>query len=159
MQVENCSKFWLQPKSEKEIVKFFNLELNNKDTKIIKQCINTSNIQPSEIIAARDYNNDKLYRARFISWDYDDIRKSYKGNVQFIDYGRTQQCDIKDLYTFTERTEQEGASPRAFECKLAEIQASTANLSGGFKWDAQAIELFKSFVLEREVKAQVHFET
>lgn len=155
MQVESCSKFWFQPKIEKQIVQHFNRELNNPNTSIIERCTDLASAKQSDIIAARNKNDDRLYRGRLISWDYDAFTKSYKATVCFIDYGHTQQCDLRDLYTFTMETEESTLPPRCFQCRLAEVQPSSGNISGGFKWDNEAIESFKTFVLDRDVKAQV----
>lgn len=155
MQVENCSKFWFQPKSERKLVEHFDQELNQKFSKIIEPCTDYTALIQAQIIVARDENTQKLHRARLISWDYNDSIRNFKGTVCFIDSGRKQECHMNDLYIFTGQTEQITMPPRCFQCKLAEIQPSMANISGGNMWDRKAIETFNSFVLDRELKATV----
>lgn len=62
-----------------------------------------------------------------------------------------------DLFLFKADIEQSQMPPRCFECRLAEIQPSTANISGGHAWDRRVIERFQQTVLNRRVKAEVIF--
>lgn len=134
--------------------------MNQHDTSIIEPCTDYTVITQikSTNIVARDHTDRKLYRARLISWDYDNIEGIFNGTVCFIDTGRKQKCRLNDLYVFTQQIEQAKIPPRCFQCKLAEIQPSMYNLSGGNMWDRGAFELFNSFIFDREVKAEVSQE-
>lgn len=140
-------------------IELFKYELNESSNKIIESCHDFLGLTHNQIIVARDYNDNKLYRARFIAWDneYDEFTHDFKyATVCFIDYGYTQKCDVADLYVFTGNNEMATMPPRCFQCRLAEIQPSTVNLSGGNMWDHRAIQQFKLFLLECEVKAEVN---
>lgn len=155
--MENCSKFWFQPNDERQTVAFYVQQLNQKYQDICAPC--TSDDLPlnrSTIYAARCYDDDKLYRARVISYDFNTI---FKGTVCFIDTGLTQKCEMADIFVFTKRgeiEEQATMPPRCFPCRLAEIQPSTSNISGGYLWDREAIDLFNKFTAGCVVKAEVN---
>lgn len=110
-------------------------------------------ITREEIIVARDHIDNQLYRARMIA--HDNFTTYDPHTVSFIDYGRTQRCQVKDLYIFKCRNDLSTTPPRCFECRLAEVQPSNANLSGGNMWDSDAIDYFRSSVKDCEVKAEV----
>ncbi|XP_031619138.1 probable ATP-dependent RNA helicase spindle-E [Contarinia nasturtii] len=157
--VENCTKFWFQPKNERPRIEDFYRELNdNRElTTIIQSCTDYTPLIEAKIIVARDHKDKKLYRARLISWDYNAFTKTFKCTVCFIDFGRTQKCQMTDLYVFIKtQTEQDTFPARCFQCKLAEIQPSMANISGGNMWDRATVDLFNSFVTEREVTAKIY---
>lgn len=155
MQIENCSKFWFQPKNERNRIEKYNQELNNSSCRIIEVCTDFATVSKTQIIAVRDRTDRKLYRARLTDYKYDDDRNIFKGTVCFIDTGRTQSCYMNDVYVFVKRTEQTTMPPRCFPCRLAEIQPSMANVSGGNMWDRKAIELFSGFAVGRDVTAEV----
>lgn len=98
-----------------------------------------------------------MYRARLIGWDYSPRSRIFKGTVRFLDSGRSQKVQMCDLFLFKADIEQSQMPPRCFECRLAEIQPSTANISGGHAWDRRVIERFQQTVLNRRVKAEVIF--
>ncbi|XP_055295310.1 probable ATP-dependent RNA helicase spindle-E [Sitodiplosis mosellana] len=155
--IESCSKFWFRPNSELQRIEHFNRELNERSNQNIEACSDFFGITHDQIIVARDYDDNMLHRARFITWDYDAFTNEFKqATVCFIDYGHTQKCDTKDLYVFTRATEMATMPPRCFQCRLAEIQPSTINLSGGYMWDHRAIQQFKQLLLECEVKAEIY---
>lgn len=148
--------FWFQPKSEKQRVENFKKVLNDNTNGIIELCVDYEVVTHEDIIVARDRNDNKLYRARLVTWDYDQFTNEYKtATICFIDYGHTQKCDTVDLFVFTRANEMATMPPRCFQCRLAEIQPSTANISGGNMWDHDAINLFKRFVFDCDVKAEV----
>lgn len=154
-QVEHCSKFWFQPKSEKQRVENFKRILNDPNG-IIDKCSDFNAVTHEQIIVARDHNDHKLYRARLVAWDYDRFTCDYRhAVVNFIDYGHTQKCDLDDLFVFTSNSELATLPPRCFQCRLANIEANTANVSGGNSWDYSAINFFKDIVFDRLVKAKV----
>lgn len=107
---------------------------------------------------ARNHIDQKYYRARLIGYDFNGQTMTFKGTVCFIDTGLTQKCELADIFMFTkqgELTEQATMPPRCFPCRLAEIQPSTSNISGGYLWDREAIDLFNQHTQRGEVKAQV----
>lgn len=165
LQIENCSKFWFQPKSELPKIKQFYRELNENEasSQIIEPCTDYVAVIEAKNIVARNYNDGKLYRARLISWDYGLVNKLtrvFKANVCFIDFGHTQMCQMKDLHTFIDKKaiEQQTLPARCFPCKLAAIQPSMANISGGNMWDRGSVDTFASYVMKREVTAEVSVE-
>ncbi|XP_055302653.1 probable ATP-dependent RNA helicase spindle-E [Sitodiplosis mosellana] len=145
--VENCSTFWFQPIDERQRIEYYNQELNNDFHSILAQPKSLHTLSKTEIIVARDHADGKLYRAQLTSSE---------GTVYFLDSGRRQKCQLDDIYVFTRQTEQATMPPRCFQCRLSEISPSTANLSGGNMWDHEAIKVFKSFVIDREVKAEIY---
>lgn len=152
MQVENCSKFCFQPNSEKQRIELYNQELNNNNNansiiESVQDFVALSKLGKT-IIVARNHDDHKFYRARLTSSD----NNKFKITVCFIDYGRKQNCQIDDIYVFKRQTEQATMPQRCFQCRLAEIQP---NLASGNLWDSKAIELFKVFSVDREVKAEV----
>lgn len=158
LQVENCSKFWFQPKSERPKIEQFCRELNEnmESTQLIRSCTDHTPLIDAKIIVARDHKRKKLYRARLVSWDLDPMSGMFRATVCFIDFGHTQRCQLKDLYIFNERKiEQQTLPARCFPCKLAAIQPSMSNISGGNMWDQESLDLFTSFINEREVTAEV----
>lgn len=159
VQVENCSKFWFQPKNERQKLEFFSQELNLNLNDIIKPCHDFATLIEihSEIIVARNHEDQRLYRARLIYWHYDETKDIFNGTVCFIDTGRKQKCKLNDFYIFTKKSDQSTMPAKCFQCKLAEIMPSMSNLSGGNVWDCGAIELFKGFIFDREIKAQVSY--
>lgn len=125
--------------------------MNQVNSDAIEPCSKTLlEIPHDQILAARD-TDGKFHRARLIDLD-DDFKFA---TVCFIDFGRTAKCQLPDLYTFTCESELSQLPPRCFQAKLAEIQPSTVNISGGHMWDAAAVELFKSNTLDREITAKV----
>lgn len=158
-QVENCSKFWFQPESVKRMVEFYVRELNENGQEISKPCTDYSDLNRTMIIAVRDQIDNKLRRARLNEFNCDSISMKFKGIASFIDTGRTQKCELKDIYLFTRPVEQSQMPPRCFPCRLAEVQPSTSNISGGFMWDREAIELLNKFALHIKVKAEVRNST
>lgn len=152
--MDNCSKFWFQPQSEKQIVEKYEREMNENTRKICKPCIDCTVLNRNMIIAVRDHMDDKLYRARLTEFDCDNSSMSFRGTACFIDTGRSQKCTLNDIYLFTNSVEQSEMPPRCFPCRLAEIQPSTSNISGGFMWDREAIGLLEQFA-NNNVKAQV----
>lgn len=125
--------------------------------RIIEPCVDYLQLNQTMILVARDQTDQKLYRARLIAWDYDQYSKIFKGTVCFIDTGRTQKCQLEDLFMFTQEIRQSKLPPRCFQCRLAEIQPSTANISGGHMWDRDGVERFKSLVNNIKVKAEVNW--
>lgn len=130
-------------------------ELNENGHDILKSCTDYTVLNRTMIIVVRDHIDNKLYRARLTEFDCDGVSLSFKGTACFIDTGRTQKCGLKDIYLFTRAVEQSKMPPRCFPCRLAEVQPSTSNISGGFMWDREAIELFNKFALHSTVTAQV----
>lgn len=124
---------------------------------IIDGCNDYLTLTQASIIVARDHIDGNLYRARLIGWDYDPKSRIFKGTVRFLDSGRSQKVQMSDLFTFKRDidVEQSQMPSRCFECRLAEIQPSTANISGGHTWDRRVIDMFKQSVLNRRVKAEV----
>lgn len=114
------------------------------------------------IYVARDHSDEKFYRARITSYDFNSHTMTFKGTVCFIDTGRTQKCELADICKFTKKGEltvdQATMPPRCFPCQLAEIQPSTSNISGGYLWDRKAIELFNEYTMGCAVKAEVNNE-
>lgn len=158
-QVENCSKFWFQPTAERQTVAFYVRELNRHDQEIFVPCTDDDlPLNHSTIYVARNHCDKKFYRARLIGYDFNSQTMTFKGTVCFIDTGLTQKCELADIYLFTktgELLEQATMPPRCFPCRLAEIQPSTSNISGGYLWDRAAIELFNSYTQQKEVKVEV----
>lgn len=124
--------------------------MNENEINIIERCADLISISRDQIIVARD-SNDTFYRARLVALD-DDNKSAI---VCLIDIGRTLKCLPSHVYTFKRDSELSSLPPRCFQAKLAEIQPSTANISGGYMWDKEAIELFKLFALDCEVRAEV----
>lgn len=156
--MENCSKFWLQPENEARFVRQYHLELNNSHVnEIYFPCSDYLTLTRASIIVALDHSDGKMYRARLIGWDYNPRTRIFKGTVRFLDSGRSQKVQMCDLFLFKADIEQSQMPPRCFECRLAEIQPSTANISGGHAWDRRVIERFQQTVLNRRVKAEVIF--
>lgn len=122
---------------------------------IFYHCDDYMAITQASIIVARDHSDNKLYRAQLIGWDYDVKSKMFRGSVRFMDSGRSQKITMSDLFLFQQDIEQAKMPARCFECRLAEIQPSTANVSGGHMWDRQVIDKFSEFVLNRRVIAEV----
>lgn len=102
--------------------------MNRGAEDIIYHCDDYMAITQASIIVARDHNDDKLYRARLIGWDYDINSKMFRGSVRFMDSGRSQKVTMSDLFLFQQDIEQSKMPERCFECRLAEIQPSTANV-------------------------------
>lgn len=156
--MENCSKFWFQPTTERHIVSFYVQQLNQRDQDMFVPCTkNDLPLNRSTIYVARNHSDNKFHRARLISYDCSS-QMTFKGTVCFIDTGCTQKCELGDIYVFTkhsETLEQATMPPRCFPCRLAEIQPSTSNISGGYFWDREAVELFKRHTTQCEVKAEV----
>lgn len=155
--MESCSKFWFQPNDERQTVALYNQQLNQKyNQEIFAPCTeNDLPLNRSTIYVARCYDDGKFYRARVISYD---SNVTFKAAVCFIDTGRTQKCEMADIFVFTklgETEEQATMPPRCFPCRLAEIQPSTSNISGGYLWDREAIDLFNTYAVGCEVKAEV----
>lgn len=118
-------------------------------------CFDDDIIDKNAIMVARNRLNNRLYRARVLNWYKD--KSEVQCEVLFIDFGCVQKDCVKDdLYTFKGYFEAAKMPPRCFECCLAEIQPSASNLSGGSKWDYQAVEKFKRMVLGKEVTAKVN---
>lgn len=130
-------------------------ELNQNDQIIIMPCTDYNVLNRSMIIVARNHSNKKLYRARLTEFECDSHTMMFKGTVCFIDIGQTQKCQLKDIYLFTHPVEQSKMPPRSFKCRLAEIQPSTSNISGGFMWDREAIDLFNHHTANNDVIAEV----
>lgn len=107
------------------------------------------------IIVARNHSDNKLHRARLTEFECDSHTMMFKGTVRFIDIGQTQKCQLKDIYLFAQPVEQSKMPPRCFKCRLAEIQPSTSNISGGFMWDLEAIDLFNIHTANIVVIAEV----
>lgn len=123
---------------------------------MIESCNEFLSIKHDQIIVARDHNDNKFHRARLVATDYNEFTNEFKdATVCFIDYGHTQKCTKNDLYVFTRDNEMATLPPRCFQCRLAEIQPSTVNLSGGNMWDHCAIQQFKKIMLNCQVKAEV----
>lgn len=151
--MENCSKFWFQPRKERPIVEKYEQELNEQN--ICKPCDDYTDLNRTMIIAVLDHIDGRLYRARLTDFDCDSSM-SFKGTACFIDSGRSQKCTLKDIYLFTDSSiEQSQMPPRCFPCRLAEITPSMSNISGGFMWDREAIDLFNEFSRDGYVTAQV----
>lgn len=157
MQVESCSKFWFQPISEKDMVDKFVEELNRPGQNLFRPCDDPVDLNRSMIVVARDHSNDShpYHRARLINFNTDAM--IFKGTVCFIDTGRTQKCELADLFVFNKDVLQAKMPPRSFSCRLAEVQPSTSNISGGYMWDREAIDLFNQLTQNRCVKAEVTF--
>lgn len=156
--MENCSKFWFQPTALRQTVAQYVYQLNQRNQNIFEPCVdNDLPLNRTTIYVARDYSDNQFYRARLISYNYT-TETAFKGTVCFIDTGRTQKCELADIYKFTKRgetLEQAMMPPRCFACRLAEIQPSTSNISGGYLWDRGAIELFNRYTKQWEVTAKV----
>lgn len=134
----------------------FGRELNEQSNGIIAPCKEFFDITHEQIIVARDQIDNKLRRARLVVWDLNEYTNEFKpATVCFIDYGYTQTCAPNDLYVFTRDSEMATMPARCFQCRLAEIQPSTMNLSGGHMWDQRAVQQFKHLLLESQVKAKV----
>lgn len=117
---------------------------------MIEGCTDLITIPRDKIFVARD-GDGTLYRARLVALD-EDMKSA---TVSLIDIGRTLKCLPSHVYMFKQDNELSSLPPRCFQCRLAEIQPSTANISGGYMWDSDAIELFKFFADDCEVKAEV----
>lgn len=134
-------------------------ELNRSDQDLFVPCTDDDlPLNRSTIYVARNHCDQKFYRARLIGYDFNSQTMTFKGTVCFIDTGLTQKCELADIYLFTKRgelLEQATMPPRCFPCRLAEIQPSTSNISGGYLWDRAAIELFNGYTQQKEVKAEV----
>ncbi|XP_031618969.1 probable ATP-dependent RNA helicase spindle-E [Contarinia nasturtii] len=156
--VEHCSKFWFQPKSEEQCVENFKRILNENSNGIIDKLVDCAAVTREQIIVARDHCDNKLYRARLVAWEYDCFTLDYKhALVCFIDYGHTQKCSIDELFVFTcDDNDLATMPPRCFQCRLANIQANTANISGGNLWDHDAISLFKQLVFDVDVTVKIY---
>lgn len=156
--MENCSKFWFQPTAERQTVASYGQQLNHRDQDIFVPCTEDDfPLNRTTIYVARNYSDEKFYRARLISYEFTS-QMAFKGTVCFIDTGRTQKCERADIYVFTERGEtMELATmpPRCFKMRLAEIQPSTSNITGGYLWDREAIAFFKENTMGCEVIAEV----
>lgn len=155
LQVVSCSKFWLQPSDEKSKVDWYSETLNALNCPYIEMCFDDDIIDKNTIIVARNRLDNRLHRARVLNWYKE--KSEVQCEVLFIDFGFVQKdCTKDDLYTFKRYFEAAKMPPRCFECCLAEIQPSASNLSGGSKWDYQAVEQFKRTVLGKEVTAKVN---
>lgn len=158
IQVENCSKFWFQPSELHATVVNYARQLNQCNQDLFVPCTDDDlPLNRTTIYVARDYSDNKFYRARLISYNFSS-QMTFKGTVCFIDTGHTQKCELKDIYVFTKRGETLEVAlmpPRCFPCRLAEIQPSTSNISGGYLWDRGGIDLFKQYTSRNEVKAEV----
>lgn len=121
----------------------------------MEQCDDYLKLTRDTIIVAHDHSDGKFYRARLTGWDHDTYANIFKGSVRFLDSGHSQKVQMSDLYIFKKDIEQANMPPRCFECRLAEIQPSTANISGGYTWSKRAIEKFQELVHGRHVKAEV----
>lgn len=131
--------------------------LNVRDCSFIEKIFDDEIIDKATTIVARNENDGNLHRARLLNCGLR-VRSSAQCTVLFIDFGYTQKCELNELYTFKEKNNVASMPPRCFECCLAEVQPSTANLNGGNTWDHKAIELFKLHTLENHVKAKVSNE-
>lgn len=160
--MENCSKFWFQPNAERQTAAFYVRQLNQgnqSDQDLFVACTDDDlPLNHSTIYVARNHSDQRFHRARLIGYDFNSQTMTFKGTVCFIDMGLTQKCEPADIYLFTkkgEMLEQATMPPRCFPCRLAEIQPSTSNISGGYLWDRAAIELFNRYTERTEVKAEV----
>lgn len=157
--MENCSKFWFQPTSECEAVAAYVQQLNQRDQDIFAPCTDDDlPLNRTTIYVARNHSDDKFYRARLVKYDFNSQNKLKAIVVRFIDTGCTQKCELADIFVFTKQGEtldQASMPPRCFPCRLAEIQPSTSNISGGYYWNRESVEFFKEHTTQREVKAEV----
>lgn len=158
IQIESCSKFWFQPTTEQQNVRRYSRELSENN--FITQCVDYVAVTNKQIIVARDMTDQKLYRARLVSWEFDQHTKDYKSaTVCFIDFGHSQKCKLNDLFVFTQENEMATKPPRCFAARLAGIQPSTANITGGHIWELASVQMFQKFVKNQNntVKAEVYF--
>lgn len=113
-------------------------------------------LKHDQLVVVRDKNDGLFHRARIIASEHDEYSKEFKhGTVCFIDYGHTQKCEPKDLYVFLVNDGMATMPARCFQCRLAEIQPSTVNLSGGNMWDQRAIEQFKQCLWNHRLTIEV----
>lgn len=133
--------------------------MNQRNQDIFVPCIDDDlPLNRTTIYVARNHSDQKYYRARIVAYDFDSQTMTFKGTVCFMDTGLTQKCELADIFKFTkngESIEQATMPPRCFPCRLAEIQPSTSNISGGYLWDRKAIVLFIQLTQRGEVKAEV----
>lgn len=111
------------------------------------------------IIVARNHKDNYFYRARLTDFEYDENLNGLKGTVCFIDTGRTQKCQLSDIFQFVQSVEQSHLPPRCFQCRLAQIQPITTNISCGYMWDRVAIDLFNELTAKNDVIAEVKKKT
>jgi ATP-dependent RNA helicase TDRD9 len=143
--IDHCGKFYIQPATPT------NHEILEKIQEMLMQQVaqpfqNINELSQDKLVAV--LHSDSLKRGKVVS------KKSSRDVECFLfDFGSTVKVSIDQIFAVSESCFE--ISERCFEAKLSEIEPSFLKCPHG-KWTSQAVEVFRSFALNRDAKVEVY---
>jgi len=110
--VENIRKLWVTPVGTIAVVEAVMAKLNSQSLQ--KMLVPAANPTVGQVVVSWCSEGGKLYRARITSTE----AMASQHTIHFIDYGNTQVCPGKQLYSLPEEVSTERFPPGAFDVFL-----------------------------------------